>query len=294
MDRIVDLHTHGIDGADTRDARVPALLEIAQKQRLAGVSQILLSIYSAPIETMRDQIAAVARAMKEQSRNRPSGEGASTCAGQAEILGVHLEGPFLNRTRCGALDPGSFEEPEERLFRKLTEGFENIVRIVTIAPELKGACELIRAMARSGIAVNMGHSDATYTEAESGFRAGARGITHLFNGMRPFHHREPGIVGFSLVNREAYVEVIGDLVHVSPHALELLFMTKRRDRIILVSDSVRETKISQTEPPRGESGLLLGGSLSLPATVARLIDAGFDAEAVTRAATENPKEYLSL
>jgi N-acetylglucosamine-6-phosphate deacetylase len=236
-------------------------------------------------------MTAVESAMKEQSA--PSGAGrAKGTGGAAAILGVHLEGPFLNTAQCGALDPASFLEPEERAFRRLVEGFEGIVRIVTVAPEMKGASELIRMMTAAGIAVNMGHSNATYAEAEAGFRAGARGITHLFNGMRPFHHREPGIMGFALNNREIYVEVIGDLVHSNIHALELVFRMKTPDRVILVSDSVRETGVSQGAEPRDGEGRLLGGSFSLSSVLRMLIQAGFDAESVTRAATENPKRYL--
>jgi len=290
--KIIDLHVHGIEGSDTREADPSTILGIAEVQGRIGVSEIVLSVYSGAIEVMRGQMAAVEGAMKEQSAASVAGCGASGTAEAAVILGIHLEGPFLNAAQCGALDPASFLEPQERAFRRLVEGFEGIVRIVTVAPEKKGAVELIRMMAAAGIAVNMGHSNATYTEAEAGFRAGARGITHLFNGMRPFHHREPGIAGFALVNSEIYVEVIGDLVHSSPHALELVFRMKAPDRIILVSDSVRETKVSQNREPRDEEGRLLGGSLSLPSAMTRLIKAGFDAETVTRAATENPERYL--
>ncbi len=286
--RIIDLHMHGIDGFDTRDADPSLNLKIAEVLGQIGVSEILLSIYSGDIEVMRGQMAAVEHAIKRQSAPSVAGGTASPAA----ILGVHLEGPFLNVTQCGALDPASFLEPQKRTFRRLVEGFEGIVRTATVAPELAGALELIRTMTEAGIAVNMGHSDATYTEAEEGFRAGARGITHLFNGMRPFHHREPGIAGFALLNSEIYVEVIGDLVHSDPHALELVFRTKRPDRIILVSDSVRETKALQGEAPRDKEGKLLGGSLSLPSAMGRLIQAGFDVETVTRAATKNPEKYL--
>ena len=288
--RIIDLHMHGIGGSDTRDADPSVNLKMAEVLGQAGVSEILLSIYSGDIEVMRDQMAAVERAMRVQSAASAAGR----VPGPAAILGVHLEGPFLNAARCGALDPASFLEPQERTFRRLLEGFEDIVRTATVAPELVGAPELIRTMTKAGIAVNMGHSDSTYAEAEAGFRAGARGVTHLFNGMRPFHHREPGIVGFALVNSEVYVEVIGDLVHSDPHALELVFGMKRPDRIILVSDSVRETEVLQGEVPRDKEGRLLGGSLSLPSAMTRLVHAGFDAEAVARAASENPREYLRI
>ena len=289
--RIVDLHMHGIEGCDTRAADPSTILRIAEVEGRVGVSEILLSIYSGSIEVMRSQMAGVERAMRQQPAPSVAGRATGT-GGAAAILGVHLEGPFLNAARCGALDPASFLEPEEMAFRRLVEGFEGIVRVVTVAPEMKGAPELIRMMTATGIAVNMGHSNATYAEAEAGFRAGARGITHLFNGMRPFHHREPGIIGFALNNREIYAEVIGDLVHSDIHALELVFRMKTPDRVILVSDSVRETRISQGAVPRDGQGRLLGGSFCLSSALGMLIQAGFDPGSVTRAATENPKRYL--
>jgi len=182
----VDLHTHGIGGLDTESTDSGTMLGIAKAHGLAGVAEIVLSLYPAPIEIMRKRMAAVEAAMRRNLR------------GQARIAGVHLEGPFLNPAACGALDPALFLGPDEAVYRRLTEGYEGIVRIVTVAPELPGAPGLIRRMARAGIRVNMGHSEATYSEAEAGFRAGARGITHLFNAMRPFHHRAPGIAGFGL------------------------------------------------------------------------------------------------
>jgi N-acetylglucosamine-6-phosphate deacetylase len=228
---------------------------------------------------MRAQTAAVKAAMARQG------------AGQARIIGAHLEGPFLNPAMAGALDPGSFIPPGERAFRELTDGLEEVVRIVTIAPEMDGAVPLIRQMADAGIRVNMGHSSATYAEAEAGFRAGARGITHLFNAMRGFHHREPGIAGFGLLNKDVYVEVIGDLAHLHPSAVELVVRLKDAGRVVLVSDSVRDTDICRKMPPM-EKGVLSGGSLTIPDAGRRLIEAGFDADYVVRCMTANPRAYL--
>ena len=128
----------------------------------------------------------------------------------AEILGVNLEGPFLNPSFAGALDARAFLSPSERSYRDITEGFEDIVRIITIAPELDGSLPLIRFLADRGVIVSMGHTNATFSEAEAAHGQGARGITHLFNAMRPYHHREPGAVGFGLLSRDIYVELICD------------------------------------------------------------------------------------
>lgn len=216
--KIIDLHTHGLSGFDTRTTDPGTMLRIAEIQGGAGVSEIVLSIYSAPPDVMRGQVAAVKAAMARQGERQS--------ANASRIVGAHLEGPFLNPLMAGALDPGSFIPPGERVFRELTEGCEEVVRIVTVAPEMDGAVRLIGRMADAGIRVNMGHSNATYAEAEAGFRAGARGITHLFNAMRGFHHREPGIAGFGLLNKDVYVEIIGDLVHLDRRTVELILRLK--------------------------------------------------------------------
>lgn len=276
---IIDLHTHGLARLDTRTTDADTMLAIARAHGGAGVLEILLSIHSAPVPLMRGRMGAVKAAMERQG-------GAA-----ARIVGVHLEGPFLNPAMAGALEAASFVEPDEGVFRGLTEGYEEIVRVVTIAPEMARAPALIGLMAKTGIRVNMGHSYATYAEAEAGFRAGARGVTHLFNAMRPFHHREPGIAGFALVNRDVYVEVIGDLAHLSRETVELVMRMKGPDRVILVSDSVRDTPLGAIPWQRGE-GRLAGGTLTLPAAGRGLIEAGFDEDAVMRAMTANPRAYL--
>ncbi len=277
--KIIDLHTHGIAGFDTRTTDPGAMLRIAEIQATAGVSEIVLSVYPAAPEVMRAQTAAVKAAMALQG------------AGHERIIGAHLEGPFLNPLMAGALDAGSFIRPGEGVFREMIEGLEDIVRIVTIAPEMDGAVRLIGQMARLGIRVNMGHSNATYAEAEAGFRAGARGVTHLFNAMRAFHHREPGISGFGLLNKDVYVEIIGDLVHLHPKSVELILRLKDAGKVMLVSDSVAHTDLSGKTTPL-EKGILSGGSLTVVDAGRRLIDAGFDADYVVRSMTVTPRAYL--
>jgi N-acetylglucosamine-6-phosphate deacetylase len=274
--KIIDLHTHGIDGIDTRTTDPGAMLRIAEIHGGAGVSEVVLSIYPAPLDVMRGRMAAVKAAMARQS------------AGQARIIGAHLEGPFLNPLMAGALDPGSFIPPGESAFRALTEGYEEVVRIV---PEMDGAIRIIGQMAKGGIRVNMGHSNATYAEAEAGFRAGARGITHLFNAMRGFHQREPGIAGFGLLVKDVYVEIIGDLVHLHPRTVELILRLKDAGKVILVSDSVRDTDTSRKTPPV-EKGRLSGGSLTVVDAGRRLTEAGFDADYLVRTMTTSPRAFL--
>ena len=121
----------------------------------------------------------------------------------------------------GALDKGSFLLPTTDNYMRLIDGFEDVVRVITVAPELEGSPALIKLLSDSGIIVSMGHSNATYGEAEAGYKAGARGITHVFNAMRPFHHREPGIAGFALMHPDIYIEVIADPHHLVRQAYRI-------------------------------------------------------------------------
>jgi N-acetylglucosamine-6-phosphate deacetylase len=283
--KITDIHTHGIGGYDTRANLIEDILKIAEIHGSYGVSEILLTIYPAPINAMMENMYTVKKAMEIQR----SAAGTQ----QSKITGIHLEGPFLNPVKSGALNIDSFVEANEYNFYKLIEGFEDIIKIITVAPEIKGSLELIRTISDKGIIVSMGHSDATYAQAESGFRAGARGITHIFNAMRGFHHREPGIAGFGLLNQDVYIEIIADPFHLHEKTLELIFRTKNHDRIIIVSDTVKETKtLHQNKSVADVHGKLIGGSMTIAESAQRLIQTGYDEGVIMNCITANPEQYL--
>jgi N-acetylglucosamine-6-phosphate deacetylase len=289
---MIDLHLHGISGIDTRNTSVSEIIQIAQFEYQMGIAHIVLSLYPAQISSMRENLETIKQAMEIQTSEIDYENLMNKNPKPARIIGVHIEGPFLNPHRAGALDNSCFIVPSERNFCALIEGYENEIVCMTISPELAGATRLTKFARNMGIAVNMGHSDATWSEAEDCFHAGATGITHLFNAMRPFHHREPGIAGFGLLNPEIYVEIIGDMHHLSKQALQIVFQIKKDDRILLVSDSAAQTTISGDNIPRTKNGDLLGGAMNLAAVVRSLVDEGFDSDLVWRAATTNPESYL--
>ena len=283
---IIDIHTHGIGGYDTRKATEEAILRMAEIHGSSGVSAILPTIYPDTIQVMRENMMVVKRAMDIKG-----GGGDSPAA----VLGVHLEGPFLNPEKCGALNAAIFIEPTEHQLNELLDGLEDVVKIITIAPELDGATRLIKRISDMGIIASMGHSDATYSEAETGFHAGARGITHIFNAMRGLHHREPGIAGFGLLNQDIFIEVIADPFHLNPKTLDLIFRIKNPDRIILISDSVKGTKTSECEKGQGvvdDSGRLQGGAMTIAESSQRLIELGFDEGTIRKCISKNPEIYL--
>jgi N-acetylglucosamine-6-phosphate deacetylase len=277
---LIDIHVHGAEKYDTRTRRQDDILQVAGIHGQHGTSALLPTIYPSSVEVMRENMAAVKRAMSAQR------EGAT-------ILGVNLEGPFLNPGRAGALDENCFIEPSVDVFKRLVEDFEDIIKIITIAPELPGALRLIEQSREKGFLVHMGHSDASFDQAEEGKRAGATGITHLFNAMRGFHHREPGLAGFGIMDEDMYVEIIADMAHLHWQSLKMIFDMKELEKIILISDSIKGPGWG-SGPIREPGGTLLGSGIPLADAVNNLMTVGIPQEWAVQFASENPMKYLNM
>jgi N-acetylglucosamine-6-phosphate deacetylase len=315
----IDLHTHGLAGFDSRSDRPEDYLKWAAAMKAHGTDGFLPTLFPGPVDVMRGQLAAIRGAMSEQRRAltpgpspssgrggqdlnpRPSvGEGRER-ADFAIILGANLEGPFVNPRKKGALGPVDRlrEEgltPSIDNLKRLIDGFEDMVKVITVAPELPGALELIEYCADTGIIVNMGHSEASFEQAREGAAAGAKGVTHLFNAMSGLHHREPGLAGYALMDDGLYVELIADGVHVHPEMVRLVLRLKPPDKILLVSDSLGQAKTpAHPEPsplylPDGIT--LAGGGLTLAECAGRLTLLGVPEESVQRFASGNPEKFL--
>jgi len=303
--RTIDIHTHGLGGFDTRTNKAENILGMAEAHGRHGVSEIIPTIYPGPVEEMRSNMAAVRTAMERQrtgigcgpqpalSKNSGSKSPEVEPSRPAIIQGVHLEGPFLNPARCGTLDRTSFVLPAEQILRDLIQGFEDIIRIITLAPELEGSIKIIKIIKGLGIKINMGHSDASYEDAEKAFDAGAMGITHIFDAMRGFHHREPGIAGFGLLNPHIFIEVIAAPFHLRFETISLLFKVKNPEKIIIVSDTVKDSGVLPGgDAVTDEGGTLRGGSMTISESSHRLITLGFDPQAVIPCISANPLSYL--
>jgi N-acetylglucosamine-6-phosphate deacetylase len=198
----IDLHVHGGQGSDTMDAG-DAGVHIARAHARHGTTALLATTMTAP----REDIEAALRALAPHVQQRP--------AGGARILGVHLEGPFINRLRLGAqpdfVCPATLQDVQE--LQALAP-----LKLITLAPEVPGHLALIAALREADIRVQIGHSSGSYEDGLAALRAGATGFTHLFNAMSPLHHREPGMVGAALAHAE-HAEIIPDLLHVHPGAI---------------------------------------------------------------------------
>lgn len=270
----IDLHTHGLGPYGTASCDPEGVMKMAALHASRGTGLILPTVCPSDMKQMRAEMKAVGEAM----RHCPL------------IGGINLEGPFLNPRKAGALDKKTFLKPTLSSLRRLTDGFEGLIKIITVAPELPGALRLIERCAAIGIRVNMGHSEATFKEAMDGKRAGATGITHLFNAMSPFHHREPGLAGFGLLDEDIYVEIIPDGAHLSPETLRLVFRMKKPDRIILVSDSVWG---AHTGGPALKKSRLTGGGKTIAECSELLRAIGVGARLVEKAGRGNPLEYMA-
>lgn len=277
---LIDIHVHGAKTHDTGTRRQDDILRIAEIHGQHGTGAIVPTVYPGAIESMRENMAAIRGAMASQRSG-------------AAILGVHLEGPFLSTAYAGALEKKHFLEPSTKALKSLIDGFEDIIRIITIAPELPGALKLIEACRKKGFLVQMGHSEATFDQAEEGKQAGATGITHLFNAMRGFHHREPGLAGFGLMDDDLYVEIIADLAHLHPQSMKMVLDMKSPERIILVSDSVKGPGWGKGAI-RGPGGVLQGSGVTLMDCMKNMVTLGVHQEWAVQFASENPKRYLGL
>ena len=217
----------------------------------------------------------------------------------AHWFGIHLEGPFLNPLRAGALASRWLRPPTSRELRQLLQHADGQLKLLTMAPEMPRALEAIRWCARHRIAVSLGHSDADGQVTRQAIQAGAKAVTHVFNGMRPLHHRDPGLLGEVLTDDRLMAMVILDGVHVSPVAFQLLLRCKGPDRIILVTDSIRHQRNHAAKPKRGafyvKPGVLAGSRLTMIGAVRNAVRFGHvSVSEAVQMASRNPARLLGL
>jgi len=268
----IDLHVHGAAGHDLMDGSLRTLQKVARTLARYGTTSFLATTISASdseLETAVRGLAAHRHAVTDGARP----------------IGIHLEGPFLNPLRRGTHCAGHLRKADQQSFLRFVALSENTIRRLTIAPEMDPGCELIRAASELGISVSIGHSDATEKQARAAVDAGATQATHTFNAMRPFHQREPGILGVALTDDRVYAEVIADGIHVQPGTIDLLLRVKGVDRIPLVTDGSSGVGMPDGTYPfagktvtvkdgecRDSEGHLAGSTLTLDRAVRNLIE----------------------
>lgn len=221
----IDVHIHGAAGHDAMDATPAALNGVAGALPKEGTTSFLAT-------TMTQSDEAISAAVKNIRDFQ-------TQDGQAEMLGVHLEGPFISDKRAGAQPIEHIVEPSYPLFRKWQKLSGGQIRLVTLAPETTNGLTFIKSLTEDGVIASIGHSDGTLEEVQAAVRSGASHVTHLYNQMSPFHHRNPGVVGAALTETGLTVEVIADFIHSHPTSVELAFRQKGAERLILITDAMR-------------------------------------------------------
>ena len=244
---LVDVHFHGCVGEDFSDATPDGLQRIADYELSQGVTYICPAGMTLP----EDQLTA---------RGKNTAAHRATNAGGAEVVGAHLEGPFLSTAKKGAQNADFLHDPDVPMLRRLQEAAEGCVKLVTVAPEQPGAMEFIRAATEMGITVSVGHTVADYDTAMAAFAAGATHATHLYNGMPPLHHRSPGVIGAAFDTPGVQAELICDGIHIHGAMVRLAFRLFGRERVILISDSLRATGMPDGQYPCGGQEIEVHGS----------------------------------
>jgi len=288
----IDLHCHGGGGFDFSSLEPDRVRGAAMLHRRHGTAGMLASLVTAPVDDLCRQLATIADIVER---------------GDSPLLGVHLEGPFLSHLRCGAQNSAFLIEPDAGLFAKFADAARGTLRMVTIAPELVGADEVIDAAVERGVLVAIGHTDATYAQAAQAFSRGAQVATHLFNGMRPLHHREPGPV-LAALDAAIACEIIQDGVHVHPSIARLVSRNDPK-QLVLVTDAVsaagvgdglfslggQSVTVADGQARLTSGGPLAGSTLTMDVAVRRaVIDCGLSIEHAVAAATANPARLLGV
>jgi N-acetylglucosamine-6-phosphate deacetylase len=286
----IDLHVPGWGGHDAMGGS-DALAGMAAALLRRGVTSFLPTAVSAPLATL----AAFVRSLDDVP------------GGGAAVVGANLEGPFLSDDRRGAHDPRHLLRPVDVEPAALLP-FIDAVRLMTVAPELDGALELIEWLVERGVTVSLGHSAATAEEARAGFAAGARATTHLFNAMSGISHRAPGLAGVALTEDGAAVELVADDLHVDPSLYPLVVRAKPRGGVVLVSDAISlagtgvgRVRLGELEiEVRGDrstlagTAVIAGSVIGLDAAVRNLVRGGVGVTDALAAASANPARLLGL
>jgi N-acetylglucosamine-6-phosphate deacetylase len=224
---MIDMHIHGANGADTMDATPKALSTIASALAKEGTTSFLATTITQSVPAIEKAIVNVGETIGHQK------------SGEAEIIGIHLEGPFINKEKTGAQPEEFILDPDCELFDHWQNLSQNHIKEVTLAPEVKGGFDFIRHLKAQSVVASIGHTNGIDEDVIRAIDAGATQVTHLYNGMRGMHHREPGILGGALLHHGLYTELICDGHHVCQGMVNLAYKLKGSDRMILITDSMR-------------------------------------------------------
>jgi len=296
----VDVHIHGAGGRDVMGPTREALEVIAATVAVHGTTSIVATtVTSSQIETL-ESVAHIARFILHSSQY-PTRE---LCA---EILGIHFEGPFISPARRGVHPAKWIVPPSRELLAQLLAEARGTAQILTLAPEMPGALDLVGDARKAGLVVSLGHTDATYEQAQAAIAAGASHAAHVFNAMRPFSHRGTGVIGAVLTSPTVSAELIADGVHVDEAAMRMLVNLKSPERVILVSDGISATGMPDGKyqlgmfevkvsggVARNAEGKLAGSTLTLDRALRNIVSLGVPLISAVQMITANPARQIGL
>jgi N-acetylglucosamine-6-phosphate deacetylase len=270
---LIDLHIHGAAGHDVMDGTDQALLGISQSLATEGVTGFLATTMTANHQRIGMVLKTIADAMLGNSNKKG-----------AAILGVHLEGPFISSAKMGAQFGDEIQLPDVALVSHWQELANGVIKLITLAPEIPGAINLIRKLNEMGIVTSVGHTNATYAETNIAIEAGCSHATHLFNAMRGIHQREPGAVSALLLSANVNAELIVDGLHLHPAIVEMALKLKGKDKLLLVTDAMRAKCLGDGEYDLGgqmvavrsnvatlADGTLAGSTLRMPQAIKNMV-----------------------
>jgi len=296
----IDIHIHGGAGHDVMEAGADALPPIERLLAAHGVSSYFPTTVTAPMEATLSALARLADAID-------AAEKSSARDLRARPLGIHLEGPFISHKRRGVHPPENLLTPSVAAFDRFWQAARGHIRVLTIAPELPGAVEVIAEASARRVCVSLGHSDADLNAARAGIAAGARHATHTFNAMRPLDHRDPGILGEVLTDSRLSADIIADGIHLDPIIVELFLKAKGPDAAVLITDATAATGMPdgryrlgslEVEVKDGRcmvGGKLAGSVLNMDRAVRNVVQfARWELQQAVRLATLNPARVAGV
>jgi N-acetylglucosamine-6-phosphate deacetylase len=297
----VDIHMHGGAGLDVMRASPSELPRLGEFLTTHGVTGYFATTVAAPLDATCAALGRLANAI-EAAATATNGNPV-----QARPLGIHLEGPFLSHKRRGVHPPENLVAPTVAIFERLWQAARGHVRMLTIAPEIPGAMEVIAEAAKRKVCVSIGHSDAEMPIAQAAVKAGARHATHTFNAMRPLDHRDPGIIGEVLSDDGISADIIVDGIHVAPAVVKVFLQAKGRERAVLITDAISATGMPDGRYQLGPievdvkdgkctaNGSLAGSVLTMDRAVRNVTQfSNWSLRDAVQAATLNPARAVGL
>jgi len=290
---MIDVHIHGAEGFDMMDGTIESVEAVSKACARTGCTSFLATSVSSSLDDLLKMVSNV----KKLEGQEPG----------ARIAGIHIEGPYLNVKRKGMQNERYLRHPNQGEMEKIIQNTGSLLKMVTLAPELQGGLKMIGFLRERGIIAAIAHSDATYEEAKQAFENGASHVTHCFNGMRPIHHRDPGLVIAAFEESNVSVQAIVDDVHLHPAIVRLIYREKGPDKMVLITDALQAMGMGDGTYLFGGhdvtvrngvatlvDGTLASSTVTMNEALAKTVQSGIPLRDAVKMATETPADVLGL